>query len=130
MAGTSSAAVCTCATASAIDSPGRPSCDLAGFGISCIDKIDPESRLLQNVVHGNPVHARGLHRYGANTALPQPGRHVLQFGRGALSYGFAGRLMLGTMPYAFLSFGIQESLKADNFGIGYLSSPDERAGLD
>ena len=26
--------------------------------------------------------------------------------------------------------GIQESLKADNFGIGYLSSPDERAGLD
>src|SRR5258708_12573217 len=43
-----------------------------------VHQVDFQTRLLENVVHRDPVHARGLHGYGPNPAFLQPIGHSSQ----------------------------------------------------
>jgi len=45
-----------------------------------VHQVDFQTHLLEEVVHWDPVHARGLHGYGPNSALLQPIGHGSQLG--------------------------------------------------
>jgi hypothetical protein len=46
-----------------------------------IDQENLDAAGLQDLVHRNPVHARGLHRHGSNAATLQPIRKFVEISR-------------------------------------------------
>jgi hypothetical protein len=50
------------------------------FGFPRVAQPDFESRLLQYVIDGDPIHARGLHDHRLDAARFQPFRHPRQIG--------------------------------------------------
>jgi hypothetical protein len=74
------------------------------FEVMGIDEENLNAAGLKNLIHRNPVNARGLHRYGANTAGLEPIRKLLQIlGKGWEAAHGSGSRSAGTATNSSLA---------------------------
>src|SRR5437660_1132380 len=84
-----------------------------------IHQVHFKTRLFEDVVYGDPIHACGLHGDGPNPALLQPIRHRLQLGGGAPEPPY--RLAVPARRYSYI-VGFVADINARSIGMHHFQT--------